>query len=725
MSTKHPWRILIASAIIVAGLGWYATGLFGNLSEEEMDVSADTPSVIAKRKMEEKFGSSPASQLVLFERKDASLGEASNAIYQAEVSRILQPLRSKMQTVQSYADQPSSAFISRDKTATYAIVATDKPIEETYKILSEFAEKVDQSKLRVSVGGEAASIKQTTSAANDFLLHAEMFSIPLLLLLLFFFFRSGVAALLPLVMSAVTIVGAFAIARFIANFVSLDTYAVNVITILGLGLSIDYALLSVNRFREELHANTVTHAVRTIVSTTGRTIFFSGVTVMACLLSLVVFPVEMLRSIAIGAASAVAVAVAFTVLVLPALLQVIGTRIDAFHLPIKRHSGESRFWKRVAQVTTSHPLATLGVGIGVVFAAVIPLGQFSVGQMDAAWLARESSSQHVAQTMNDAFEAHAPSVTALVALPAGISADMRLKVACDMTRKLQSVDGVATVVSATPLSRQLTCDSLRMMTASGMQTPQLALLAENYMRSDALRFDVSLKDKVGTSVAGNALGDIRALSPLRGDYYVGGSQAVFVDNNQLYYDAIPLAATVIIVSMIVLLTLSLRSLVLPVQAILINSIALAISLAVIVGVFQLGWLRGLTGWLQTDGIILTAPILVVAIAFGLAMDYSVFLYSRMREEYDATHDPKKAIIEGVVKTGPIITAAALALFVVVVAFALSSVMFMQIIGVGLSIAVLVDAFFVRLILVPAVMALMGHASWYSPKWVNRWSIKHE
>lgn len=725
MSTRHPWRVLGVSLLIVLGLAWYATGLFGNLSEEEMDVAADTPSVVAKRKLEDKFGSSPASQLILFERKDAGLGEAGSALYQAEVAKILQPLRAKMQTVQTFADQPSAAFISKDKTATYAIIATDKPIEETYRLLTEFARDADQSKLRVSVGGEAASIKQTTEAANEFLLHAEMISIPILLVLLFVFFRSGVAALLPLVMSAVTIVGAFAIARFITNFFSIDTYAVNVITILGLGLSIDYALLSVNRFREELHGRTVQHAVRTIVATTGRTIFFSGITVIACLLSLMVFPVEMLRSIAVGGASAVAVAVAFTVLVLPAMLMVIGKRIDMFHLPMKRHTGESAFWKRVASLTTTHPVVALGIGLVIVAGATLSLGKFHVGQMDAVWLARGSSAQHVAQVMQHDFAAHAPSITALVVLPDGMSDDARRAVSCDMTQKLQKISGVSMVVSATPLSQQVTCDSLRMMAITGRESPQLATLTSNYMRATALRFDVSLQDKVGSKQAEEALQAIRALVPSRGDYYVGGSQAVFIDTNQLYYSAIPWAVAIIVASMMVLLAVSLRSLVLPLQAMVINSIALAISLAVIVGVFQLGWLRESTGWLQTEGMILTAPILVVAIAFGLAMDYSVFLYSRMREEYDASGDPQKAIVEGVVKTGPIITAAALALFVVVVAFALSSVMFMQIIGVGLSVAVLVDAFFVRLILVPAIMSIMGRTSWYGPRWLNRFSIKHE
>lgn len=193
----------------------------------------------------------------------------------------------------------------------------------------------------------------------------------------------------------------------------------------------------------------------------------------------------------------------------------------------------------------------------------------------------------------------------------------------------------------------------------------------------------------------------------------------------MYADGVPIAFAIIAVSMIVLLTLLLASFIVPVQAILINAISLAISFAALVGVFQLGWLDGITRWGTVDGIVMTPIILIAAIAFGLAMDYSVFLYSRMYEVHQKTDDPLKAIRQGIIKTGPIITAAALMVFVVVIAFAFSGVVIMQMIGVGLGVAVLVDAFFVRLLLVPSIMALMGKVSWYAPAWLKRIQIRHE
>ncbi|NCU37616.1 hypothetical protein EOL96_00940 [Candidatus Saccharibacteria bacterium] len=726
VSTVYPWRVAVVSLLLLVVSGWYAIGLFDGLSQDEMSISVETSSSVANAKIEEKFGVLPAAQIILFERNDVIVGDSDSSAYQAEIERIVAPLREQGLTVQTYADQPSPQLLSRDKSATYAIVFSNKGIDETYAVLRDFAATADESLLSVSIGGEAASIVQTTQAANEFLVHAEMISTPILILLLFFFFRSVVAAVLPLVMSVVTIIGAFAIARIISQFMTIDTYAVNVITILGIGLSIDYALLSVSRFREELKLGGVDRAVKIIIATTGRTIFFSGITVIACLLALLVFPIEMLRSIAVGVTAAVAMAMAFTIVVLPALLKIIGTKIDLFHLPLKRSAGPSRFWQWAARMTTSHPIAAMTFGIAVVAVVTVPISSFRVGPMDYAWLARGSSPQHVAQYLSYNFDSRSPSVAALVVLPQNITEKDKIAVGCNMTTQLKGVAGVESVMSATPIAQQgITCETLQQMALYGSTSPQLQELIENYATSNALRFDVSLYEEVGSESTSDALAAIRQLQPLNGELYVGGAAAVFADTNKLYYDAIPWAAAIVIVSMMILLTLSLRSITLPLQAIVINSVALVVSMAVIVGIFQLGWFQEFTGWSQTSGIALAAPVLVVSVAFGLAMDYSVFLYSRMREVYDKTGDTKKAIIQGMVKTGPIITAAALALFVVVASFAASSVMFMQIIGVGLAVAVLVDAFFVRLVLVPSIMMLMGKTSWYSPKWLSRWSIRHE
>ena len=709
------------------GIGWYAAALFDHIDDSTSFMAIGTEAEQTDHKITEKFGSSPTSEIILFERIDPTLGEASSPSYQAEVSRLLKPLEGKVESVSTYATQPNPAYISRDKTATYAAVVGRGTPKEIYQELKNLADQADQSKLKLSLGGIAATMEQTTEQVGKDLARTEIVTLPILLILLTVFFGSVVAALMPLGMSIVTIIGAFAIARLTTNFIAIDSYAVNVITILGIGLSIDYALLSVNRFREEIARGSVDKATRTIIDTSGRTIFFSGITVIACLLALLVFPLEFLHSVAIGGASAVAMAMIFTIVVLPSVLQVVGKRIDKLKLPfVRKQSSESTFWTKAASLTTKHPVRTLAVGLAILAVTLVPLAQFHLSPtMDHQWIARNTSSQYVSRTLAEQFDIDAPSITILHSYDNSLDQTEQIDQSCVLTEQIRATQGVKTVISPTPATTELSCDTQKQLVAYGAVPEPLKTIYQHNMISGSTRYDIVLGSKVGSTEAARTLEDLRSINPTNGDWLVGGSEAIGHDTNQAYLDAIPLAALIIGISMFVLLAIQLSSLIIPLQAIVINLLSLAISFAAIVGIFQFGWIDGLTGWGTVDGIVMTPLVLVAAIAFGLAMDYSVFLYSRMREIYDKTTKPLEAVRLGIVRTGPIITAAAFMIFVVVIAFAGSSVRIMQIIGVGLGIAVLVDAFFVRLILVPSIMALMKRASWYAPKWLQKLRVRHE
>lgn len=713
VSTKHPKWVIVPAAILMLILGVYGLGVFGSLTNSTAMNANGTESAEATKLIEEKFGAAPNSQVVLFTRVDESLGDAESDKFQAEVGRLLEPLQEEASSIVSYATTHSDNFLSRDKKMSYAIVNIEGEHKDIYEKLRSYADNADQSKFKISIGGEAALLSETNKIVATQLGAIELISLPILLLLLIYFFRSVVASLVPLGIAICTVLGAFAIARLLAGFIDIDNYAVNVITFLGLGLSIDYALLSVNRFREELPGG-VEHAVKTMVATAGHTIVFSGITVIACLLSLLVFPFDIMHSIAIGGAAAVATAMATTYILLPSVLRLIGNRIDKGEIGVKQRDriakAQRNLWGRMAHATTSHPIVTLCAGIGVVLLAILPVLKFQPGELDYQWLARGAESQEVYRVMSEDFPSSNPDVTALLVMSGAIDRSDQIDASCEMTTRLARVAGVESVISATPISAQLSCSAIQMMDATDKVTPELQTVMDSYMTAGALKFDVILKaaDMEGTE---KILDDLRNVDTPQGELLLTGLEAQFNDSNRTYYKYAPYAVAIIGVSMIVLLSFALKSIVVPLQAVIINSISLAISLAAIVGVFQLGWFSGLTGWPSVDGIVLAAPILVAAIAFGLAMDYSVFLYSRMREVYDATGDSLEAVRQGIVKTGPIITAAAVALFVVVVGFLSSSVLFLQIIGLGMSIAVIVDAFFVRLVLVPAIMTLIGKHSW--------------
>lgn len=727
IATKYPWRVITTAVVLAGGMALYSAGIFGEIKTSEQFTANGTESMRAKTLLEEKFGAVPSTDIILFERVDQALGTADSELYQAEVARLIAPLKDKVGSVTTYATQPSAGLISRDKTMTYAAVQSTGTEAEAYKTLSDFANSADQTKLKVTIGGQSVIAQQMNSTVSRDLLRAELITFPVLLVLLLVFFRSVIAALVPLIISLVTIVGALAIARLVNHVMTVDHYAVNVITILGIGLAIDYALLSVNRFREELKKGSAARAVRTVIDTSGRTIFFSGITVIACMLSLLVFPLDILHSIAIGSASAVIVAMAFTVMVLPAILMVLGKRIDAWRVPfLKEHKGESRFWNSVAQKTTKHPIWAASIALAVIAVTCIPLSQFKLaGGMDYRYVANNSSGRYVAQKLQEEFTAGAPSLVAIQTLPADTSLAERTQLACDTTKTLQAIPHVTMVLSAAPLAPGMNCEVLILLQQQNTLPAPLKTIIQDAARSDALKFSIVLDVPTGSAEAASALRAVRGIPPTKGEWLVGGLEAYAYDTNKMYFDNIPRALLVIVISMLVLLSLLLASVAIPVQAIIINSVSLAISFAVIIAVFQLGAIDQLTKWGTTDGIVMTPLVLIAAIAFGLAMDYSVFLYSRMFEVHQKTADNIKAIQQGVIKTGPIISAAALMVFVVVAAFAGSSVTFMRIVGVGLGVAVLVDAFFVRLLLVPAVMTLMGKASWHAPKWLKRLQIRHE
>lgn len=724
VSTKHPWRVISVTLVILAAAGWYGFGLFDKISTSDQFTASGTESVRAEEEIEAAFGASPLTDIVMFERQDSALGEATSPAYQAEVARLLEPLRAKVDKVSTYADQPSEAFVSKDKTATYAAVVGKGSSKEIYAALKNFVDNVDQSKLKVSIGGTTVVSEQMNEVVAKDLIRAEIITLPILLILLLFFFGSVTAALVPLGISLVTVVGAFALARIMTHFVGVDHYAINVITILGLGLSIDYALLSVNRFREELAHGSVVRAVRAIIDTSGRTVFFSGITVVACMLALMVFPLEFLHSIAIGGASAIIVAMLATVVVLPSVLMVLGKRIDSGRLPFfAKHKSESKFWSKVAKLTTKHPIMAAGTALSLIALAVIPLSKLNLtGTMDHKYLAAGTSGQQVAQKLAEDFAVQSPSVTAVLTNLGDLDEAEKLALACDLSAKIKDQPHVQEVSSVTIDLPGMSCEQYAMAYQAGLLPPQVLAVAKGNMSESALRFSVVVDGKIGSKESESALMAVRSLNPEKGDWLVGGMEAYAYDTNKAYMESIPYALAIIAASMIVLLTLLLASLAIPVQAIVINMVSLAISFAILTGVFQLGWF-GI--WPQVDGVVMTPLVLIATIAFGLAMDYSVFLYSRMYEVYEKTGDSLQAIQQGIIKTGPIITAAALMVFVVVIAFAGSGVVIMQMIGLGLGVAVLVDAFFVRLLLVPSVMILMGKASWYAPKWIKRLRIRHE
>lgn len=724
-SMRWPRAVLAIATMLIVAAGIYGVGVFDVLNREEGFVNPSAESYAVEKAIEKDFDRAPDA-VVMFASKDKAI-TVDDEQYRQQVSALLKPLTSAGAKTQTYYDTQLDSLVSRDRLKTFATVELDGTNDEKFEKLIAAQDKASDSLLTMQVGGKLVSNKQATQQVQHDLERAEMITLPILAVLLFFVFRSIVAALLPLLLGVISIVGAFAVTRLLTNVADIDQYSLNVITILGLGLSVDYSLLMVSRFREELaKGGTTAAAVRRTVMTSGRTILFSGLTVMASLSALTVFPIGFLRSVGLGGISALVVSLLAALTILPPLLMLLGKRIDWGHLGRKKATASSgKSWRRFGTFVMKRPWVTIGLTLWVIVVAALPLATVHPIGQDYRALPAGSSSRNVSEILRNDFDNQNTPLTVLYR-PSAEKGDEYIGQIYDLSERISKLEGVSALDTPTPIVDGASRDGYQKLYANNLLTPELQALRERLITNDFVLLQVRYDDDASEKIPQGLVGQIRELSNTNGRVEVGGDAAVLNDTISTILHYAPYALAIIVVSQFILLALLLRSIMIPLQAIVINVLALLVSFSLLVLIFQHGYFTGdITGFVNIGGVDITMPILIFAIAFGLSMDYASFLYARMREEYDAGASNDEAILRGLQKTGPIITAAALVLFVVVAAFALSKIALLQQVGVGLASAVLVDAFIVRLFLVPATMRLFGRSNWYAPKWMGRFTIRHE
>jgi RND superfamily putative drug exporter len=547
--------------------------------------------------------------------------------------------------------------------------------------------------ITAQVGGYTATEVAINGAVSANIARAETISFPVLLILLVLIFGSVVAAIAPLAIGGLAILGSFAVLRLLTLATTVSVYSVNITTIMGLGLGIDYGLFIVTRFREELrrHPESVERAVARTVATAGRTVLVSGVTVALALCGLMLFKPVFLRSMGYGGVATVAVDVIAALTVLPALLAVLGHRVNALAVrksirnPVSPADNEADGgWYRFARAVMRRPVAIASVIVIVLLALGAPFLRISWGSTDASALPASSAARQVQGALTSDFPAN--STNPIEAVVTGVTNQERLTA---YTARVGAIPGVAGV--------QVTA-----------------------RQGTSVRLDVGYTPPPDSPQARQIVTSIRALAPpTRASVLVGGATAQLVDELSSLGGTLPWMALVTAVATFLLLFLAFGSVVLPVKAIVMNVLSLSATFGVIVWVFQWGHLSGLLGFTATGSIDPTMPILLLAIIFGLSMDYEVFLLSRIRERYDETGDNTAAVAAGLQRTGGLITSLALLLVIVVGLFSASSITFLKLLGVGMIVALIVDASVVRILLVPATMRLLGRANWWAPAPLRR------
>jgi putative drug exporter of the RND superfamily len=570
----------------------------------------------------------------------------------------------------------------------------------------------EQDGVDVAVGGPAAVNEELNRSAESSLARAEMIAVPLTLLLLVFVFRSVVGATLPLMVGVMAITGTLFALRVLGSITDVSIFSINLTTALGLGLAIDYSLFIVSRFREELRNGLAPHdAVVRSVETAGRTVAISAFTVAVALSALVVFPMYFLRSFAYAGVAVVLVAMAASIVTLPAMLAVVGPRIDSRRARRRAEtapsaSAEARgVWHRVATTVMRRPLP-IAVGVTTLLLVLgAPFLRLTTGLPDERALPESAEARQVSERLAAGFNGDSGQAFPIVAETVDPTGTELARYAAEVS----SLDGVARVESPSGTW------------ADGQQVAEPTPASERFIAdADADTAWLSVVPTVGPQTPqGERLAkDVRALhAPF--DVLVGGSAAQLIDTKHALASGLPLALGIVAVTTIVLLFLMSGSVLLPLKAIVLNLLSLTATFGAMVWVFQDGHLSGLLDFTATGRIDTSVPILMFCIAFGLSMDYEVFLLSRIKEEHDRSGDNTGAVALGLERTGRIVSAAAALLAITFLATATAEVSFLKVFGLGLALAVLMDATVIRGLLVPAFMRLAGRANWWAPAPLRR------
>ena len=685
---------LVIALIALAGAAVWGAGVFGSLQSSGGFTPPNSESQQASNLAARALGRNDADVVVLYRSRTMTV---SDPAYRAAVTRSLAALpRGRVTAASTYSSAGSAGFVSANRHETYAVLQLAGSSDGA-RTASYDAIKGDLAApgLQTLVGGNIPTGESINTQVKADIGRAEAFSLPVLLILLLVIFGSLTSALLPLAIGGTAILGSFAVLRLLALGTAVSTYSVNITTILGLGLGIDYGLFMVGRFREELRRQpTVEAAVARTVATAGRTVAVSGITVAVALSSLTLFPEVFLRSMGYGGVATVLVDMLAALTLLPALLALLGPRVNA--LRVRRLAREPAghdhggAWRRIAGSVMRRPVLYVVAIVAALLALGTPFLSVKWGGTDSRVLAASSQPHQVTDALNRDFPANATSpIEAVVRLPAPVSAAAGHAALAAYVRRLDRVAGVtaAQVTGA---------------------------------RGNVARVDLRYVPQAYSTQAREIVQRVRAVpGPAGATVLVGGVTAGLVDELASLGQTLPWMALMVGLATFVLLFLAFGSVVLPVKAIVMNALSLTAAFGAIVWIFQDGHLSGLLNFTPTGTIDPSMPILMLAIIFGLSMDYEVFLLSRIRERYDISGDNTRAVADGLQRTGGIITSAALLLIVVVAAFSASGIIFIKLLGVGMVIALLVDASVVRVLLVPATMRLLGRANWWAPPPLRR------
>ena len=679
LATRHPKRVVVAAVLLAV-----AAAVAGSSVADRLDpYAAEDPSTESVRADEllERAGVGAGVDVVALVETPRGAASADGRERVARIERALSadPDVARVTTF----EEGGRAFVARDGRSTYLAASLRKGADEN-DAGERLIERLE-GRPGLTLGGVAIASPQVNEQVSEDLARAELLAFPLLFLLSFLFFRSVVAALLPLLVGGMAIVLTMLALRVGSEFGSISVFALNVTTGLGLGLAIDYSLFMVSRYREELaKAGPGVEAIGRTLATAGRTVLFSSLTVAAALGSLLLFPQRFLYSMGIGGMMVAVLAGGVALLVLPAVLALLGPRVNALAPRRLQRAAEadarpaqSGAWYRLSRAVMRRPGTIAASSAALLIAMGIPFLGIKLTAVDASVLPESSSARQVDDALKRDFDVRRTTPITLVA---------RTEPGPPLDRYLGAVREVPGVLAVSPPRRE-----------GGLT------LVDAVPRGDVLGDESQ-----------QAVRDVRGLdAPF--EVLSRGQTAALVDLKESLVDHLPASLAVLMGTTLIVLFLMTGSVVLPIKALLMNLLTMSAAFGLLVLIFQDGRLESLLDYSRQGALEATQPIFLFAVAFGLSTDYGVFLLARIKEARDRGAPNDEAVAIGLERTGRIVTAAALLFSVAVGAFATSQIVFIKELGVGTALAVLIDATIVRALLVPSLMKLLGDWNWWAPR----------
>jgi putative drug exporter of the RND superfamily len=725
------WIVIVLWIGIIGASVPFTTQLMSALTGGGFSYDS-SESVKANNLIAQKLNQSPSQIYVVFQSASAL---ATDPSFQQEVTDFT--VKAEMFDHVSTVVQGG---IGKDQRSLLLIVNFDRDSAYMSKHLADFHNLVptgaSANPAKVYLTGSLATYDEFTTIATNDMEQADVRALPIALIVLLFVFGTIVAGLLPIMLAIAALPVALALIYLLAQYIDMSSVVLSVSSIIGLGLSIDYTLFMVRRFREELASGkTVQDAVGWTIATAGEAILFSGFAVIVGFLGMLLIGVDLMTAIGLAGVAVVLCAAVGALTLVPALLSVIGTHINALRLPFigkrivnaasQEQSGHG-LWHALATGVTRRPWIVIVTGLVVLLAIGSPLLQIQIGTPNSTALPANSDASRGLSILYTQFDMPKNSpIYAVVQTPDG--SDMmttqnleRLELLGTYLRDHEHIIGATSLLQlpSTSSTPAIPSQQLIALYTSGVykQNPALTQLVTSTTAGDTtlvtLQTDTTLDSPSGKALIDSLRQNYGTYTSLK--VSIGGTQAVSLDFTRYLYTNFPRAILFIVLMTYLLLLLMFRSILLPLKAVIVNMLSIGAAYGVIVAIFQWGWLHQLLGFTSEGYIESPTPIIMFCVLFGLSMDYEVFLLSRIREEWLQTHNNRYAVVTGLEKTGSVITSAAMLLMIVASSVALTSLVPAKEVGWGVTIAIFIDATIIRTLLVPVAMKIIGRWCWWLP-----------